>query len=53
MALNVKTATVACAVLCGACFRAPVPMTQIDYQVNPPAKCLVVLMPGEIGRAHV
>lgn len=33
-------------IACGACFRAPVPMTKIDYPVNPPPRCLVVLMPG-------
>lgn len=46
------------AVLCGAvlvsgCFRAPVPMTRLDYAVGPPpAKCLVVLMPGAGSNAH-
>jgi S-formylglutathione hydrolase FrmB len=32
--------------LAAACFRAPVPMAKLDYAVNPPARCLVVLMPG-------
>lgn len=31
---------------CSACWHAPVPMTKLDYPVNPPPRCLVVLMPG-------
>jgi pimeloyl-ACP methyl ester carboxylesterase len=34
-------------VLLSACFRAPVPMEKIDYPASaPPARCLVVMMPG-------
>jgi S-formylglutathione hydrolase FrmB len=29
-----------------ACFRAPVPMTSLKYELSPHAKCLVVLLPG-------
>jgi S-formylglutathione hydrolase FrmB len=44
---------VLCAVLTSsACFRAPVPMEKIEYPVNPPAKCLVVLMPGAGSDEH-
>jgi pimeloyl-ACP methyl ester carboxylesterase len=32
--------------LSGCLWRTPVPMTRIEYAVNPPARCLVVLMPG-------
>ena len=39
-------AAAAAALLLVGCWRAPVPMAKLDYAVNPPARCLVVLMPG-------
>jgi pimeloyl-ACP methyl ester carboxylesterase len=45
MTCGLRTLVWVSVLTCG-CFRAPVPMTQLDYAVNPPAKCLVVLMPG-------